>query len=215
MDPRDGIARALEYTVTIESDGVYGSGILFAPAGGLVVTAEHVVAEMRHPRVGFADGSVFDGEILDADNTLDLALVRIAPQHRPSPQLGDATALRPGEEVYALGNPRRLGFTVSRGIVSYVGRSMDGARYVQTDLPINDGNSGGPVINARGELVGMMSFILRRAQGISFALPANYAPERFPQIRAAVGDPGYLDRFRRWLAAEPARVRAATSGSLH
>jgi S1-C subfamily serine protease len=75
---------------------------------------------------------------------------------------------------------------------------MDGARYLQTDLPINDGNSGGPVVNARGELVGLMSFILRRAQGLSFALPANYAVERFTKIAAPHGDPSYLARFRRW-----------------
>jgi S1-C subfamily serine protease len=199
-DARDAIARALEFTVTIEADGVYGSGILMAPDEGLVITAHHVVEEMRNPQVAFADGKSYPAHVLDVDRTLDLALLRIAKQQRPAPTVGDATLLRPGDEVYAIGNPRRLGFTVSRGIVSFVGRPMDGARYVQTDLPINDGNSGGPVVNARGELVGMMSFILRRAQGISFALPVNYAAERFAPLRPA--DTAYLTRFRRWRGAD-------------
>jgi serine protease Do len=93
-----------------------------------------------------------------------------------------------------------MSFTVSRGIVSYVGREVEGTRYLQTDLPINDGNSGGPVVNARGELVGLMSFVLKRSQGLSFALPFNYAAVRFAARlgkHAQAGD--YLDRFRRWL----------------
>jgi S1-C subfamily serine protease len=171
-----------------------------APAAGLVVTALHVVEEMRAPRVAFADGRSFDAHVVESDKALDLALLEIPPQRRSAPVLGDATALRPGEEVYAIGYPRRLGFTVSRGIVSFVGRVMEGTRWIQTDLPINDGNSGGPVVNARGELVGMMSFILRKAQGISFALPANYAAERFPRLHVA--DDAYLERFRRWRGVE-------------
>jgi len=205
-DAREGIARALDFTVTIEADGVYGAGILVAPAEGLVVTCFHVVEEMRSPVVTFRDGKTEQARVLETDRVLDIALLQVPPQKRRGPVLGDATALVPGEEVYAVGYPRRLGFTVSRGIVSYVGRSMDGARYLQTDLPINDGNSGGPVVNAQGELVGMTSFILRRAQGISFALPINYAPERFAQVKPPSGDPGYLERFRRWRReGEPAR----------
>src|SRR5204863_177219 len=94
-----------------------------------------------------------------------------------------------------------LGFTVSRGIVSYVNRELDGARWLQTDLPINDGNSGGPVINARGELVGMMSFILRGAQGMSFALPVNVAMGRFRQLGQVGGGPPGM--------APPPRLRSA------
>jgi S1-C subfamily serine protease len=203
-DVRDAVAHALEFTVTIEADGVYGAGILVAPSEGLVLTAHHVIEEMHTPIVTFIDGKSAPARILESDRVLDVALLQVPPQQRAAPVLGDAIALRPGEEVYAVGYPRKLGFTVSRGIVSYVGRYMDGARYLQTDLPINDGNSGGPVVNARGELVGMMSFILRRAQGISFALPANYAPHRFPRLAALAGDAGYLTRFRHWLGAAAA-----------
>jgi serine protease Do len=179
----DGIARALEFTVTIEGSGVYGAGVLVAPSDGLVLTNWHVVQAMSAPRITFSDGAQEPGQVVEHDEQLDLALVHIAPQkRRPAPTFGDAAQLRPGEELYAIGNPRHLGFTVSRGIVSFVGRPVEGVKYVQTDLPINEGNSGGPLVNARGELFGVMSFVLKRAQGLSFALPASYAPKRFAQL---------------------------------
>ena len=199
VDVRDAIARILDRTVTIEGDGIYGSGVLVNPQEGLVLTAWHVVEEMKQPGITFFDGRTVVGKVVEFDKALDVALVQVPPQKGTAPLLGDATQLRAGEEVYAIGCPRHLGFTVSRGIVSYVGRYMDGARYVQTDLPINDGNSGGPVINQRGEVVGMMSFILRRAQGLSFALPVNYAADRFAKsIAPPASDLSYLDRFHRW-----------------
>lgn len=202
-EPRDVVARALDFTVTIEDAGIYGAGVLVAPAAGLVLTAEHVVADMRAPTVVFHDGRTAAAAVVETDHALDLALLRVPPQPGAPPVLGDATLLRPGDPLYAVGCPRHLGFTVSRGVVSFVGRPMDGARFLQTDLPINDGNSGGPVIDARGALVGVMSFILRRAQGLSFALPSNYAALRFPRALPPP-DPDYLARFRAWLAA-PAR----------
>jgi len=198
-DAREAIARALQFTVTIEGGDTYGSGILVDPAQGLVLTAWHVVEEMQSPTVTFADGATTAGKVVESDRVLDLALVKIAPQpERPVPAVGDALALRPGDELYAVGCPRHLAFTVSRGIVSFVGRKMDGVRWLQSDLPINDGNSGGPVVNARGELVGVMSFILRRGQGLSFALPINYSVDKWQCLAALVRDPSYRERFRSW-----------------
>jgi S1-C subfamily serine protease len=177
--PQDGIARALAYTVTIEGQGLYGSGVLVDAAAGLVLTNWHVVSEMREPRCTFLDGETVLAKVLDSDRALDLALLKVPPQKRLQPAWGEAARLRPGDEVFAVGCPRHLAFTVTRGIVSFVGRLVDGLRYLQTDLPINDGNSGGPVVNARGELVGIVTFVYRRAQGLSFALPAETALERF------------------------------------
>jgi serine protease Do len=182
--PQDGISRAIGYTVTLEGHDVYGSGVLVVPALGLILTNQHVIADMGTPRASFADGKSYEARVLDSDKTLDLALLAIPPQpQRPQPVWGDTTALRPGDDVYAVGCPRHLAFTVSRGIVSFVGREMEGTRYLQTDLPINDGNSGGPVVNARGEVVALMSFVLKRAQGLSFALPVRYALDRFAKLR--------------------------------
>ncbi len=200
-DPRDAVARALAFTVTIEGGDTYGSGVLVDPAAGLVLTAQHVIADMHNPLVTFADGASLPAKVVESDRVLDLALLAIAPQStRPAPAVGDALALRPGDELYAVGCPRHLAFTVSRGIVSFVGRRMDGVRWLQSDLPINDGNSGGPVVNARGELVGVMSFILRRGQGLSFALPINYPIEKWQKLTALLHDAAaYVGRFRDWL----------------
>jgi len=210
--PADGIERALAYTVTIEGSGIYGSGVLVSPALGLVLTSYHVVEEMTAPRVTFFDGVAVPAKLVELDRTLDLALLSIPPQRRAAPVWGDASALRAGEELYAIGNPRHLGFTVSRGIVSFVDRPVDGMRYLQTDLPINEGNSGGPVLNARGELVALSSFILKRAQGLSFALPVSYASQRFA---GRLGDP--LQRQRRepstgYAQSPPRAVRLPTRG---
>jgi serine protease Do len=172
---------ALDWAVTVEGDGVYGSGVLIDPSHGLVVTCLHVVSEMKQPRVSFADGASYQAKLVDTDRALDVALLRVPPQKRPAPLFANADG--PGEEIFAVGAPRHLSFTLSRGIVSFVGRVVDGVHWLQTDLPMNEGNSGGPVVNARGELLGLMSFVYRNAQGLSFALPAHLA----------------LERFRRWM----------------
>lgn len=172
----DAVSRALAFTVTLEGNGTYGSGVLVDPAAGRIVTNYHVVRDMREPRATFFDGSVARARVVRVDPALDLALLAVAP--RPAigrPSWGSASALRAGDEVFAIGCPRHLAFTVSRGIVSFVDRPLDGVRYLQTDIPINEGNSGGPVIDARGDVVGLMSFIYRNGQGLSFALPADYA----------------------------------------
>jgi serine protease Do len=168
---------ALDWSVTIEGDGTYGAGVLIDPPRGLVLTCLHVVTDMKQPRVSFSDGASFAATVVDTDKSLDVALLRVAPQRRTAPAVGEPDG--PGEEIFAVGCPRHLAFTLSRGIVSFVGRVVDGVRWLQTDLPMNEGNSGGPVINARGELLGLMSFVYRNGQGLSFALPARSAVERF------------------------------------
>jgi S1-C subfamily serine protease len=182
-DPVAAVAAALRVSVMIEGNGTYGAGILLDPAGGIVVTNQHVVQEMHTPRVSAYDGRTGVGVVLSLDKDRDLAVLSVPALVTPelaAPRLGDVAHLVPGEEVFAVGMPRKLPFTVSRGIVSYVGREMDGERYLQVDMNINDGNSGGPVISSRGELVGMMSFIYRRSQGLSFALPSSEIARAFP-----------------------------------
>jgi S1-C subfamily serine protease len=189
VDPVAAVAGALRISVMIEGNGVYGAGIFLDPARGLVLTNQHVVQEMHTPRVTAYGGRTAIAAVIAVDKARDLALLSVpdlANPDLPPPRIGHGLHLRPGEEVYAVGMPRKLPFTVSRGIVSFVGREMDGARYLQVDMNINDGNSGGPVVSGTGELIGMMSFIYRRSQGLSFALStteiAAAFPNRFPVI---------------------------------
>jgi S1-C subfamily serine protease len=199
LSPEEVVERALRQTVYLDGDGVYGSGIIVLPRRGLILTNWHVIEEMRSPRVVYHDGHAASARVLEVDKALDLALLEGPAVDAPPLALGDALDLRPAQPLYAIGSPRKLGFTVCRGIVSYVGRLMDGMRYIQTDLPINEGNSGGPVITARGDVVGIMTFILRRSNGLAFALPINYAIERFSGRLAELSvTPTYLSRFKTW-----------------
>lgn len=173
---------ALRVAVMIEGDGIYGAGILIDPQRGLVLTNQHVVQDMHTPRVTGYNGYTSTAVVLARDSKHDLALLSapaLVSAELP-PRLGDAAALRPGEEVYAIGMPRKLSFSVSRGVVSFVGREVEGVRYLQLDMNINDGNSGGPVVNSAGEIVGVMSFIYRHAQGLSFAVPTSEVVTVFP-----------------------------------
>ena len=182
-DPIAAVAGALRVAVMIEGAGVYGAGVLIDPAHGRVLTNQHVVQDMHTPRVSAYDGRTGVGVVLAVDKVRDLAILSVPALVTPGlapPRMGDAGHLQPGEEVYAVGMPRKLPFTVSRGVVSFVGREMDGARYLQVDMNINDGNSGGPVVSATGEVVGIMSFIYRRSQGLSFALPTSEIVSAFP-----------------------------------
>ena len=182
-DPVAAVAGALRIAVMIEGDGVYGAGIFLDPARGIVMTNQHVVQDMHIPRVATYDGRTATAAVIAVDQARDLAILSVPDLKTPdlpAPRLGDAMHLQPGEEVFAVGMPRKLPFTVSRGVVSYVGRLVDGERYLQMDMNINDGNSGGPVVAQNGDIVGMMSFIYRRAQGLSFALPTSEITRAFP-----------------------------------
>jgi serine protease Do len=165
---------------------VYGAGILADPAQGRVLTSLHVIEDMKSPRVTTRDGRKATAKVVRKDTTLDLALLEAPELVSPAlerPRFVDVATLRPGEDVYAIGRPRKLPFSVSRGVVGYIDRDMDGGRYVQLDMNINEGNSGGPVFNRHGEVVGVMSFILRRSQGLAFALPATDALAAFNELR--------------------------------
>jgi serine protease Do len=174
---------ALRIAVMIEGDSVYGSGILLDPHRGLVLTSNHVVQDMHTIHLTGYTGRTSQGTVMASDVKRDLALVQ-APglvfPDMPPPRFADATHLRPGDEVYAVGMPRKLSFTLSRGIVSFVARELEGTAFLQVDMNINDGNSGGPVVDSTGEVVGVMSFIYRRAQGLSFAVPASEVALAFP-----------------------------------
>ena len=154
-----------------------GAGVIW-DKDGLVLTNHHVVAGGRRGarvRVVLHDGRTFDAEILKRDRNLDLALLRISDGDLPAAPVGDSDALRVGELVYAIGHPwGRLG-TVTAGIVSGLGvvrRPGGRARYIQSDVALAPGNSGGPLLNARGEVVGINAMIFGR---LALSIPSNAA----------------------------------------
>jgi len=156
-----------------------GSGVI-VDADGHIVTNHHVIADADSVRVQLADGRVADATIVGRDPDTDLALLRIGLRKLPTMPLGRSDLLRVGDIVLAIGNPIGLSQTVTQGIVSATGRGQLGVatfeNFIQTDAPINVGNSGGALINAAGELVGINTAVIGKnlgVEGIGFAIPVN------------------------------------------
>jgi serine protease Do len=147
---------------------------------GYVLTNNHVVEGAKEIVVTLADGRKFNGKIMGRDSINDLAIVKIEAKNLPAVQLGDSDAIRPGDFAIAIGNPYGLQHTVTAGIISGLARSLDGdpsqaGIYIQTDAAINRGNSGGPLIDIDGRVVGINTAIIAQAQGLGFAVPVNVA----------------------------------------
>ncbi len=164
-----------------------GSGFIIDRAG-YILTNNHVIEGAERITVTLADGRAFRAEVVGADPAIDVALVRIPESPTlPEAPLGNSDELRAGEWVCAIGNPLGYVHSVTVGVVSFIGRklfdqSLDD--YIQTDAAINFGNSGGPLINSRGEVVGINSAISSRASNIGFAVPINQAVAILPQLKA-------------------------------
>lgn len=159
-----------------------GSGVIVSKEGH-ILTNHHVVVGMEKIEVQLTDGRLVPAQLIGTDEVTDIAVLKIAaPDIVPLP-LGDSDAVRVGQMVFAVGNPFGLHETVTQGIISAKGRRAvadSGVEFLQTDAAVNQGNSGGPLLNLRGEIIGINSAIFSTSRegawlGISFAIPANVA----------------------------------------
>jgi S1-C subfamily serine protease len=163
-----------------ESHGGQGSGVLLTP-DGYALTNSHVANGRKTLTAVTEEGDRLDAELVGDDPHADLALIRLAARDLPFAELGDSDALRVGQLVIAMGNPLGFRSTVSTGVVSATGRAMRGVggrlieNIVQHTAPLNPGNSGGPLVDTRGRVVGVNTAIIVMAQGLGFAVPANTA----------------------------------------
>ncbi len=190
-----------------------GSGFIIDPSG-LIVTNNHVVASAERVSVKLSDGRQLAGRVLGRDPKTDLAVIRVEGGVRlPAIRWGDSDAARVGEDVFAVGSPFGLGNSVTSGILSARGREIGAGPYddfLQVDAPINSGNSGGPLFNAAGEVIGVNTAIFSPSGGsvgIGFAIPSRMAQSVVRQIVAN----GHVERGRIGVVLQPLTADIADS----
>src|SRR5690606_32535507 len=158
--------------------GGSGSGFLLT-GDGFAVTNSHVVGRQSRLRVTTVEGDTLDADVVAADPATDLALLRVAARDLPHTELGNSEALRVGQLAIAIGNPFGFQSTVSTGVISSLRRSMRGVdgrlidNVIQHTAPLNPGNSGGPLVDSRGRVIGVNTAIIAMAQGLGFAVPSQ------------------------------------------
>jgi S1-C subfamily serine protease len=201
--------------------GGAGSGVVVSP-DGLILTNSHVANGAEELLVATAEGRRFPARLLGDDPDTDLALLRAETEAAlPAASLGDSATLRPGQLAIAIGNPLGFSSTVTAGVVSALGRTLRGAGgrpiedLIQTDAALNPGNSGGALVDSRGEVIGINTAMIGGAQGLCFAVAANTARlvlgqlVRFGRVRRArLGLAGQLEAVPRRFARAHGIVQA-------
>jgi len=181
---------AVHGVVSVLTDDGQGSGAVYSD-DGYIVTNYHVVKTATDIEVLFSDGSRVDAVLIGADAVNDVALLRVGLSNLNELDFGNSNDVKIGQKVVALGNPLGLSFTVTEGIVSAKNRviTSGAAGLIQTDVAVNPGNSGGPLLNTDGEVIGIVNAKLQGYEGLGFAIPSNVVISDINAILAAANSP--------------------------
>jgi serine protease Do len=168
-----------------ESPYGFGSGVIINPEG-YILTSSHVIDSASKIDVKLSDNRQFIAKLVGQDRETDLALIKVDSENPlPAAPMGDSDRLRPGQLVMAIGNPFVYDHTVTVGVISALNRKLGTTifdNFIQTDAAINFGNSGGPLLNVKGEVIGINTLISSQGTGIGFSIPINMAKEILPQL---------------------------------
>lgn len=164
-----------------------GTGFIISE-DGYIVTNRHVVADASEVEVVLSGDETYEAKVIGTDDSLDVALIKIDAKNLTALEIGDSERMRIGDIVLALGYPLQLGFSVTSGIVSGMGRNMnvnrmDVASYIQTDADITFGNSGGPLVNTKGQVIAINTMIVSRGETYGFSIPSNLFMNSVRQLR--------------------------------
>ncbi len=174
QDMSGAIEQVKESVLTIKSGERVGAGFIVSPDGhGL--TSAHLVGDNSQVTAVLANDEELDAKVTKTDAALDLALIKLDLQNLPAVRFAPSSELKQGARVAALGAPLGLEGSVSEGIVSALEREVKGKRYLQIDAALNEGNSGGPVIDEHGRVVGVATAVVKEAQNVGFAVPSDAA----------------------------------------
>jgi S1-C subfamily serine protease len=193
-----------------DSGDVLGSGFIVSK-DGKIVTNLHVIRDLKAGSVQLANGEIFDSiSVLATDERRDLAIIHVAGFDLVALDLGNSKSVTVGEPVVIVGSPRGLGGTVTAGILSSVRDGGNGFKVLQTDAAVNPGNSGGPLVNGKGQVIGVVSFKLRSSEGLNFAVPINYVAGLLSEPH----DPMSLEQMRKSLSPKATNGQSGASPSL-
>lgn len=167
------ISNTINSVVSVLTDIGQGSGAIIS-SDGYVVTNYHVISGASKATILTYDGKKYPLKVMGYNKGEDIAVLKIVSNETFDYfEFGDSSNLKAGQKVVALGNPAGLSFTATEGIISSPSRAINGKTYIQTDVTVNPGNSGGPLINSQGEIIGIVDFKIANYESLSFAIPSD------------------------------------------
>jgi S1-C subfamily serine protease len=200
----------------LPGQGAAGSGFVIS-SDGYIITNNHVIEDSSSIRVAFADGEELAGSLTGADPSTDIAVIKVYGGELKTLQFANSDLIEPGQIAIAIGNPLGLQHTVTAGVVSAVGRSLRATNgrliddIIQTDAALNPGNSGGPLVNSEGKVIGVNTAVISMAQGLCFAVSSNLAAYAAGQLIMH----GRVKRAQLGIAAQPVSLTQRLIGANH